>query len=120
MALNSLELTKEQVEKATTGVRFDAGKFRFDLVPVEPIEAYAAIMTMGAAKYADRNWELGMKWGRVMASFFRHWAAWMKGELKDKESGYPHTWHMLWNIATIVTYEQRKIGENDLFKEPNV
>lgn len=107
-------LTKEEVEKSEIGIRFDTGKLRYDLIPVEPLTAYAAIMTMGAKKYADSNWLKGMKWSRITASIWRHWAKWMAGEKLDKESGYPHLWHMLWNVAALITYEARNIGDNDI------
>ena len=74
-------------------VKSDANKARYDLIPATPLDLLARIYTMGAKKYADRNWEKGMAWGRVFAAIMRHlWAFW-RGEDLDPESGLPHPAH---------------------------
>ena len=95
------------------GKKFDTGKVRYDLVPPEIEEAIAKVLTFGAAKYGDRNWELGMDWGRVYAALRRHMAAFWSGEKYDPETGMPHTWHAACCIAFLVTYEDREIGDDD-------
>ena len=50
------------------GLRFNTGKSRHDLVPQFAQEQYALVLTKGSEKYAERNWELGMKWSKVLAS----------------------------------------------------
>jgi hypothetical protein len=71
------------------------------------------VLTHGAAKYGDRNYELGMSWGRVFSALGRHaWAFW-RGQDIDPDSGMPHTWHVLACAAFLVTYEARKIGTDD-------
>lgn len=57
------------------GLRFNEGKTRYDLVPAFAQEQYARVLTKGAQKYAERNWERGMKWSKVIASLERHLAA---------------------------------------------
>lgn len=64
-------------------------------------------------KTGERNWELGMKWGRPYAALRRHMAAWWKGEHKDPETGMSHLWHAACCIAFLVTYEQRGMGTDD-------
>lgn len=96
-----------------SAVRYNAGKIRFDLVPSEVIEAYAAIATYGAAKYAERNWEKGLSWGGCFASCMRHLWAWWRGQDNDPESGLSHLAHALWNIGAIVTYAARNVGTDD-------
>jgi len=39
------------------GKRFNAGKTRHDLTPAFAQEEYAKVLTMGAAKYGDNNWQ---------------------------------------------------------------
>ena len=51
--------------------KFDQNKMRLDLVPTTAIEDIANVLTFGANKYGDRNWEKGMKWSRVIASHDR-------------------------------------------------
>ncbi|MEI2420001.1 dATP/dGTP diphosphohydrolase domain-containing protein, partial [Arthrospira platensis SPKY2] len=95
------------------GKKFDQGKPRYDLVPPEVEEAIAKVLTFGAAKYGERNWELGMAWGRPYAALRRHMASWWSGETFDPESGLPHTWHAACCLAFIIAFEQRKIGTDD-------
>ena len=81
---------KEKKEKditATTGkgagLRFNKGKLRYDLVHPKAHEDMVDILTMGAEKYFDRNWENGLTWTSVLASLKRHVAAIEKGEDYD-------------------------------------
>lgn len=77
----------------TEGVKYDAGKPRMDLLPFDAVTAVAVVLTYGAAKYADRNWEKGMKWGRLLGAALRHLFAWARGEDIDEESKLPHLSH---------------------------
>lgn len=91
----------------------DSAKPRYDLLPPEALEALAHVLTHGAARYGDRNFEIGMRWGRVFAAMMRHaWAFW-RGQDFDPDSGMPHTWHVLACAAFLVTFEARKIGADD-------
>ena len=95
------------------GLRYDAAKLRYDLIPPEAIEAYVSILTVGATKYSDRNWEKGMSWSRCFASLMRHAWAWARGEDLDPETKLPHMAHVAWNALALVTYASRKIGTDD-------
>ena len=95
------------------GVKFDQGKDRYDLVPPEIEEAIAKVLTFGASKYGDRNWEKGMNWGRAYAALRRHMGAWWGGEKNDPETGMPHTWHAAGCIAFLVSFEARGTGNDD-------
>ena len=95
------------------GIKFDQGKPRYDLIPPEIEEAIAKVLTFGAAKYGDRNWELGMDWGRAYAALRRHMGAWWGGENNDPETGMPHTWHAAGCIAFLVAFEARGVGTDD-------
>jgi 5'(3')-deoxyribonucleotidase len=86
------------------GKRFNEGKTRYDLVPTYAQEQYAKVLTVGAIKYAERNWEKGMKWSKVIASLERHIAAFKAGEDFDKETGLPHMSHAMCNAAFLVDY----------------
>ena len=95
------------------GIKFDQGKLRMDLLPPEIDNAIARILTDGADKYGERNWEHGMAWSRPYAALRRHLIAWWAGEDTDPESGHSHLWHVLTNAAFLVAYEQRGIGTDD-------
>lgn len=112
----------KSVEKATEGVKFDDDKPRIELIPPELLFSIAHVLSFGAKKYADRNWELGMDWGRVFGACMRHlWAWWggkgpttqsfLFGEL-DSETGFSHLWHAGCCIAFLIAYEERKVGND--------
>jgi len=95
------------------GVKFDAGKIPFDLVPPEGVTAVATILGVGAKKYAPRNWEMGMDWSRPYGAALRHLFAWWNGEDVDKDTGYSHLWHAATNIFFLIFYEKRGKGKDD-------
>jgi hypothetical protein len=116
LAENFKDIKKEeQLNSFGTGaVRFNSGKLRVDLIPPEAIEAYAEVMTFGANKYNDRNWEKGMPLNSsFIASALRHLYKWQKGEENDEETGLHHLAHMLWNVAGAVTMIRRGRDELD-------
>lgn len=88
----------------------DAAKLRMDLIPPEALFALAAVLTHGADKYGERNWERGMDRGRIVAALLRHLTAWMAGEDADPDSGMRHSAHVLTNAAFLVAHEARGIG----------
>lgn len=69
------------------GKKFDDNKLRLDLLPTRPLEQVADVLSFGAKKYGDRNWEKGLRWGRCYAAALRHIFAWWRGENVDKDSG---------------------------------
>jgi 5'(3')-deoxyribonucleotidase len=86
------------------GLRFNEGKTRHDLVPAFAQEQYAKVLTAGAKKYADRNWEKGMAWSKVLASCERHLQAIKRGEDYDPETGVLHSAHVMCNAAFLTEY----------------
>ena len=97
----------------TQGVKHDGGKARYELLPPELLQGVSEILTFGAAKYSDRNWENGMKWSRVFGALMRHMWAWWAGEKSDPETGKSHLWHAGCCIAFLIAYEARNTGEDD-------
>lgn len=95
------------------GTKYDSGKIRLELLPPEFLESVADILTFGASKYGDRNWEKGMAWSRPFGALMRHMWAWFRGEDCDPETGKSHLWHAGCNIAFLITYEERQIGHDD-------
>lgn len=101
------------------GVKHDDDKTRMDLLPPEFIYAVAQVLTFGANKYDDRNWEKGMKWGRVFGAAMRHLWSWWGGSKRDPETGFSHLWHAGCCIAFLIAYEDRGTGEDDRPKHWN-
>lgn len=108
---------------AKGGRKDDAGKARFDLIAPEMLFGIATILDFGARKYAPRNWEVGMAWGRCFGAMMRHmWAWWggagpttksfLFGDL-DEETGFSHLWHAGCCLMFLIAYEERKTGTDD-------
>lgn len=106
-------ITMKDIAKGLEGRKADEGKLRMDLIPPELLEGVASILTFGAGKYGERNWEQGMAWGRVYGALLRHLTAWHKGESADPETGKSHLWHVGCCIAFLIAYEARGIGTDD-------
>ena len=86
------------------GLRYNEGKTRYDLVPAYAQEQYAKVLTKGAEKYAERNWEKGMSWSKVIASMKRHIAEIEKSQDFDSETGLLHSAHVMCNAAFLTEY----------------
>lgn len=98
----------------TVGTKFDQGKLRWDLVPPE-FEEVVKVLTFGANKYEDRNWEKGINYGRLIAACLRHLFSWIRGERLDPETGLHHLAHLGCDVLFLLTYEQRGMNDfNDL------
>lgn len=95
------------------GVKHDAAKQRYDLVPPDALDEIVKVLTFGAQEYNDRNWEKGMDWGRVFGACMRHlWAYW-RGENTDPDSGLPHLAHAGCNIFFLLAYQLRGVEADD-------
>lgn len=81
----------------TGGYKADTAKLRMELIDPYAMEGLADVLTFGAAKYGDRNWEKGIEWTRIFGSIERHLNAIKKGEDYDPESGKLHADHLLTN-----------------------
>lgn len=99
-------------ETPPEGRKNDTGKLRYDLLPVLPLAEVANVFTIGAKKYDDRNWEKGLKWGRVFGAMMRHAWAWWRGETHDKEDGQHHLASVAWCALVLMEFE-RTHGELD-------
>ena len=83
------------MEKTAAGVKNDGGKARWDLLSGDALQEAAEIMTLGAVKYAPRNYLKGIAWGRYFAAAMRHLWGWWRGEDYDQETGKSHLSHAL-------------------------
>ena len=95
-----------QPSKSSLGRKDDGGKERFDLLPVYPLFKLAEVYTIGARKYADRNWEKGIPYGRVFAALMRHAWKWWRGEQNDPVDGQHHLSSVAWCAMTLMEYER--------------
>lgn len=110
--------------KSKTGaMRDNKGKLPFSWVPYEVLEAMSSVLwhssKEGGGKYEKHNWQKGAEHSVPMNSLLRHSFKRNRGEMKDSESGLPHSWHILTNAAFLVYYEAYNSELNDLIKESN-
>jgi hypothetical protein len=76
------------------GEKFDTNKDRWDLLPWGAVRQIVKVLTYGAKKYDDHNWQLVENMEqRYFAALLRHVVAWFGGEQNDPESGLPHLAH---------------------------
>ena len=87
------ELNAVMSDLENPGRKDDTGKSRWDLMSPVFLDGIAHVLMFGANKYADRNWERGIAYGRVFAALMRHLWKWWGGASTDEETGYSHLWH---------------------------
>ncbi len=96
------------------GLRNNTYKLRLDLTPPEWLWALAEVTTRGSLKYAERNWERGMKWSIMIGCATRHTLKFICGERYDRETGCHHLAMASWNLLALMSYDIREIGSDDI------
>jgi 5'(3')-deoxyribonucleotidase len=86
------------------GKRFNEGKTKHSLTPPFAQEQYARVLTEGAKKYGNNNWQKGMSWSKVIDSLKRHIIAFENGIDYDEETGCLHMAHIMCNAGFITEY----------------
>jgi len=97
-------------------IKFDEDKIRMELMPVYTIQEISKVLTFGASKYADRNWEKGFDYSRVYGALQRHMTSWYSGEDKDSETGLSHLAHAGCCLMFLLEFEKSKAGNDDRVK----
>lgn len=76
------------------GVKYDSEKPRWSLLPWEQVKQIVNVLTFGAKKYADDNWQkVPQSRDRYFSALMRHITSWKSGERIDSESGLSHLAH---------------------------
>jgi len=83
------------------GQKHDAGKPRYDLMPVHAEAEMVDVLTFGAEKYGAENWRKVEK-QRYIAAAGRHRAAYRMGEMYDPETGKHHLAHAMCCDAFVI------------------
>jgi hypothetical protein len=82
--------------EVSEGKKFDSGKLRYDLLPVDALYEVVKVLTYGAQKYDDNNWKkVEDKLRRYTAAAMRHGEAYRAGEQRDEESKLHHLAHRI-------------------------
>lgn len=95
------------------GLKNDAGKLPYELVPTDAEREVVRVLAFGAKKYAPRGWEVGMGYSRLYGALRRHLTAWFEGEDTDPESGLPHLAHAACGTLFLLAYQLRGVGQDD-------
>lgn len=102
--LNEYIFAQDQKAKA------DYGKEELTLVPRRIIHDICAIRMYGNMKYPEGgpdNWKQ-VEIERYRNAAYRHFLAYLDDpQGKDKESGFPHLWHLACNIAFLCEMEDK-------------
>lgn len=89
-----------------TGSKQDAGKLRYDLMPVDAEQMVVQVLTHGAEKYGAENWRhVPESSRRYYAAARRHLEAWRGGELFDAESGQQHLSHAICCLLFLLQFD---------------
>ena len=77
------------------------------------MDALCQVATFGAKKYSRAGF-LRVENGEVryLDAAMRHLIKHGKGEALDSETGLPHLWAVLWNVAAIVEIQERSNGKD--------
>jgi hypothetical protein len=108
-----LPKTEAATLKTEAGIKHDDEKLRVDLLPVDALEGVSAVLTHGAKKYGDRNWEGGLAFGRLYGAVLRHLFAFWRGRDVDPESGLPHLDHALCELMFLSAMWRRRKDLDD-------
>lgn len=109
ISMISIKMTKKFITKDSgkrkefkSGFRRDTqeNKPRYDLCYLPLFTRWAELMSRGAEKYGERNWELcnsKLEMQRFYASAFRHFIQWIEGV----DDGEDHAAAILFNVGAI-------------------
>lgn len=82
-------------------------------MPPIGLKAYAAVSLYGKEAHGELNWALGTEWSEFANSTMRHIEDWLWEGDNDYESGLNTLWHALWNLVTLIYYQDKGIGTDD-------
>ena len=103
----------DEPAQTPNGVKDDAGKLPWALLPFDALRGIVQVLDFGQRKYAPRNWEKGMDWSRCFDACLRHLTSWWQGEAQDPETGLSHLTHAGCCLLFLIAYEIRGVGKDD-------
>lgn len=92
----------------------DAGKDRWELLPINQIRKVVKVLTDGAKRYGDNGWRsVDNPQERFYAAMMRHLYSWRTGDKIDKESGFNHMIHVICNAIFLAEFDDiEKLKDN--------
>jgi Domain of unknown function (DUF5664) len=103
-----------------TGVKHDARKPRFSLLPTRAVADVVAVLEYGARKYAPGNWMIVPDARtRYFDAAQRHLLSWWDGERIDPESGLPHLAHATCCLLFLAWFDSRSMERDSVGYDAN-
>jgi len=97
-----------KVKKNLVGEKFDEGKLRWTLLPLDAVQDIVKVLEFGAKKYEVEGWKHVPKGKiRYIDAAFRHLISHVQGEKTDSESGLPHLAHAACCLLFILHLEKK-------------
>jgi len=88
------------------GVKYDAAKNRWSLLPKGTIDVVLRVLEFGAKKYAPDNWiRVPDAKTRYYDAMMRHMDAWWRGEKLDPETLESHLGHAACCLLFLMWFE---------------
>jgi len=91
--------------------KFDRGKIRFSLIPLNALRAIGEVLEFGANKYSANSWKKVRPYARYYDSALRHLYAWKEGEKKDPESDLSHLAHAACCVIFLLWFSLKGKGK---------
>jgi len=109
---SKINACKQDTQKG--GLKFDAGKLRYSLVPHCAFKGMAEVLTFGAEKYEANSWQnVEDAKERYLNALYRHIESYRNSETKDRESGISHLSHAMTNCAFLLHFEELEATKNE-------
>lgn len=100
--------THAPLDALSPGRKFDAGKPRWSLLPMDAVELVIRVLEHGARLHAEENWKkVDGAEVRYRDAIFRHAAKIQLGEALDADSGLPHAAHIACNALFLTWFHIR-------------
>lgn len=110
------EKSSQELKSISTGIKHDGGKPRMELLSTIWLVGVARVLTLGAIKYHDDNWRLGLSQRRVLGAALRHIFAYLDGEDLDHETGLSHLDHASCELMFARELRERRPDMDDRYK----
>ena len=103
-SVSILVLATDSKEHKAGSIKFDEGKLRMSLIPVDSLIAIAEVFTKGAIKHGVHSWTKGDNWSVVYDAALRHLNAFWAGEDRDPEINTLHLANAIVNLMFLIRF----------------
>ena len=94
--------------QSVPGRKDDHGKPRWSLLPWGALRSVVDVLTQGAIRYQDHNWQLVQNArDRYFSACQRHLTAWWAGEADDPDDQLPHLAHAICCLLFLLWFDQQ-------------